>query len=141
MIIKKTEIWTLRSIVDLAGEHKFVPPPFVSHVAAVRQRIDGLQDDAEVEVTPAEAAGLLTTTWEYVQRSNTAGLPREIADSINTVWMKLRLVQRDHPIFVYNKDGYAGDGWYIVRNGWMEYGPFDSEDRAKFFWECRPCGT
>ena len=139
MNITKTEATTVRAIVDVADEFKIVPPAFAGVVADARRKLDGIREDADVDVTVTEAAGLLATTWAYLERSNVSLMPSTIADAINGVWMKLQLAQRDRPVVVYFENGDGGAGWYIMVNGSIDHGPFETEDRAMFFWECKPC--
>lgn len=133
-----TEASVMRSIVSVAEEFGIIPTPFASHVASAYAKLEGVREGT-VDFDPEEASALLATTYAYTQRSNMDAMPAYIYDAIAGFWKKLRAVQKDHPVIVYVKNGINGEGWYVIVNGEVSHGPFESEGRAKFFWECKPC--
>lgn len=140
MKVTAIEASTMRCIVDVAEDFNVVPQPFEPHVTSARAKLDDVFE-GDVAFTAAEASAMLATTWAYMKRANMDEMPCNLRDAIACYWAKLRKVQRGKPVAVFVREeiSIGGEGWYLIINGEVLHGPFDSEERALFFWEVKPC--
>lgn len=124
------EATSLRCIVDVLDKHDRIPKTFEPHIRTARAKLA----TATPDFTAEDAAGLCAAAWEYLQVANVEDWPSELRDVVESAWRKLLEVQRDEPVFVCDDEG-----WKVCFNGSIEYGPFETEDRARFFWSIKPC--
>lgn len=133
--MKKSKLFTeneavsLRCVVDVLEKNGSIPRAFEPHVREARAKLNS--DDPDL--TASDAAGLCVATCEYLKTVPIESLPREVQVVFKSAYRKLISVQRDRPVFVGKEDG-----WHICVNGLVTGEPFESEERARFFWSIRP---
>jgi|LakMenEpi03Aug12_release.lakeMendotaPanAssembly.Ray.scaffolds.fasta_scaffold388744_5 hypothetical protein len=119
---------SLRAVVDLLDEHSLIPKMFEPHIRSARAKLE-----SQNELTASDAAGLCAAAWEFLKKADVESMPCELRDVIESAWKKLLEAQHDQPVLVF-----SDDGWYVCVNGSIACGPFETEDRARFFWSNRP---
>lgn len=126
----KSEAASLLSVVEVLKKHDRLPSRFASHIESAVAKLA----TPDPSLDAADAAGLCAATHEYLKATKSGSMPSQLRDIFASVWKKLIEVQRDKPVFFVDNDG-----WKICVNGTIEHGPFESEDRARFFWSIRSC--
>jgi hypothetical protein len=125
---------SLRAIVDLLDKNSLIHKTFEPHIRAARAKLESQND-----LTASDAAGLCAAAWEFLKVADVESIPRELRKVVESAWKKLLEAQHDQPVLVFSDDGDEDDGWHVCLNGSIVCGPFETEDRALFFWSIRPC--